>query len=108
MSIESADIIDGIGLRSDGAVEMLISDHLEWDHEAHLQLLSSKIEAYANAVISGQLAQVYPAALDRPVCIKLVWRHAPNTGAARFFESLAEQLRGLGIEFNQAGLPDGY
>jgi hypothetical protein len=34
MSIEQADIIDEIGVRPDGAVEMLISDHLEWDGPA--------------------------------------------------------------------------
>jgi hypothetical protein len=53
MSIEQADIVDGIGIRPDGAVEMPISDHLEWDGDQHLQLLAAKVEAYANSALSG-------------------------------------------------------
>ena len=108
MSIEQADVIDAMGVRPDGAVEMLISDHLEWDDEPHLQLLSAKIETYVNAALSGQLVQVYPAAEGKPVCIKLVWRHVPNGSAARFFEAVGEQLRSVGIEFMQAALPERY
>jgi len=108
MSVEQADVIDGMGVRPDGTVEMLISDHLEWDGEPHLQLLSSKVEAYANAALSGQLAQAYPAAEGKPVCIKLVWQHVPNANAARFFEMVEKQLSSVGIEFTQAALPDGY
>jgi hypothetical protein len=73
MSVEQADVIDGLGLRSDGTVEMLISDHLEWGGEQHLQLLAAKIDAYANAALSGQLVQSYPAAEGKQVRIKLVW-----------------------------------
>lgn len=108
MSIEQADVIDGIGVRPDGAVEMLISDHLEWDDEQHLQLLAAKVEAYANAALSGELVQSYPAAQGKQLCIKLVWRHVPNADAARFFEALEGQLRGAGIEFASVALPDRY
>ena len=55
MSIEQADVIDGIGVRPDEAVEMLISDHLQWDDEQHLELLATKVETYANAGLSGEL-----------------------------------------------------
>ncbi|HEY1604676.1 MAG TPA: DUF6572 domain-containing protein [Allosphingosinicella sp.] len=108
MSVEQADVIDGVGVRPDGTVEMLISDHLEWDGEQHLRLLESKVEAYANAVLSGQLVQDYPVAEGKPVCIKLVWQHVPNADAARCFEAVGEQLRRVGIEFTQATLPDPY
>lgn len=108
MSIEQADIIDGLGVRQDGAVEMLISDHLLWDSDQHLQLLASKVEAYANAALSGQLAQVYPLAKDKPICIKLVWQHVPDPSAVRFFEAIEGQLKGIGIEFTQMALPARY
>lgn len=90
-----------------GTVELLISDHLEWD-DRHLQVLATKVEAYANAALSGQLAEAYPAAKGKPVCIKLVWQHVPNAEAARFFEAVAEQLRAMDLEFTQTALPAGY
>jgi hypothetical protein len=108
MSVEQADVIDGLGVRPDGVVEMLISDHLEWDDDEHLQLLAAKVEAYANAALSGQLVQSYPAAEGKQVCIKLVWQHIPNNAAANFFDTLQEQLRGVGIDFSPAALPERY
>ena len=108
MSVEQADVIDGLGIGADGAAEMLISDHLEWDNERHLELLAAKIEAYANAALSGQLVDVYPAAEGKPVRIKLVWQHVPDAAASRFFEAVGGQLRSAGIEFSQTALPSGY
>ena len=108
MSLEQADIIDGLGVRPDGVLEMLISDHLEWDDDQHLQLLAAKVEAYASAALSGQLVQSYPAAEGKRVCIKLVWQHIPNAAAAQFFDTLQEQLRGVGIDFAPTALPGRY
>ena len=108
MSVERVDVIDGVGIRPDGLVEMLISDHLEWQDELHLQLLASKVEAYANVALSGQLVQVYPAAEGKQVCIRLVWQRVPNVGAENFFEAVREQLRSVGIEFTHGALPDRY
>lgn len=108
MSIEQAGVIDGVGVRPDGAVEMLISDHLEWDDEQHLQLLAAKVEAYANATLSGELARSYPEAEGKKVCVKLVWQHVPNAAAARFFDALGVQLGSVGIEFAAVALPDRY
>ena len=86
---------------------MLISDHLEWD-DHHLRLLAAKVEAYANAALSGQLAERYPAADGKRVFIKLVWQHIPNAAAARFLENLQEQLSSTGINFEAAALPEEY
>ena len=108
MSVEQTDIIDGLGVAADGAVEMLISDHLEWDNERHLEQLATKIEAYAGVIISGQLAEIYPAAEGRAVRIKLVWQHVPTAAAARVFETLEAQLRNVGIGFTQTALPSDY
>lgn len=108
MSVEQPDVIDGLGVRSDGAVELLISDHLEWDGDRHFQLLAAKVEAYVNAALSGQLTQTYPAAEGKRVCIKLVWQQLPNAAAARFFAALQEQLRSVDIDFAPVALPKEY
>ena len=106
MSIEQPDIIDGVGVRPDGSVEMLISDHLEWDHEQHLQMLTSKVEAYANAALSGLLVESYPPAEGKRVSIKLVCQHVPNAGVGPMLAAIEAQLRQVGIGFSQTELPD--
>jgi hypothetical protein len=109
MSVEQPDIIDGLGLRPDGVtVEMVISDHLEWSDERHFQLLAAKVEAYANAVLTGQLAESYTQAQGKQVCINLIWQHVPNAAAAQFFETVGQQLHSVGIEFTQTALPNRY
>ena len=101
MTVEQADIVDGIGVRRDGsAVEMTISDHLEWDDPRHAGLLAAKIEAYANAFLSGELARSYPAATGKPACIKLVYLHSPSREAERLLNNIAQHLSDVGIGFS--------
>jgi hypothetical protein len=109
MTIENADVIDGLGLRKDGScVEMLISDHLEWGNAAHLSLLAAKVEAYADAFRSGQVTEAVPAAEGKPAVIRLVWKHQPDLEAARVFNLVQQQLAGAGIGFEAGPLPEGY
>jgi hypothetical protein len=107
MSVENLNVIDGMGLDADRAV-MVISDHLEWGDPVHLSLLGAKIEAYANAALSGQLVESYPQAKDRPLAIKLVWQHEPDETAASFVETIRQQLDQVGIAFEHGPLPDDY
>jgi hypothetical protein len=109
MTVEQADIIDGVGLRKDGsAVEMRIYDHLEWNGPEHLRVLAAKLEAYANAVLDGQLAQSFPTAEGREVCISVVYQHKPNADAKRFFDTVEQQLASAGIGFTHMTLPRQY
>ena len=108
MSVEQADVVDGVGLDQDGYVEMLISDHLDWNDPRHIDLLAAKVEAYVGAVLSGQLVQSYPAAEGKPVRINLVWQHVPSGDAPRFFETAGQQLSSVGIQFKQTALPEGF
>lgn len=109
MSVENADVIDGIGLRKDGScIEMLISDHLEWGDPSHLSLLAAKVEAYANAFLSGQVTGTLPAAQGKSAVIRLVWKHEPDLEAARLFSLVQQQLAGAGIGFEASPLPVAY
>jgi hypothetical protein len=108
MTVEQIDVVDGVGLSRDGSVvELLISDHLGWNDPRHIQALAGKVEAYANAALSGQLVQAYPLAEGKQACIRLVYEYAPDSSAKRFLTPLREQLATTGIEFEHGPVSDG-
>ncbi|WP_426014022.1 DUF6572 domain-containing protein [Caulobacter sp. DWR2-3-1b2] len=108
MSVENANVIDGLGLSKGGScVEMLISDHLPWRDPNHFSFIEAKVEAYANAYLSGQLVETLPSAEGKPALIRLVWKYQPDDEATRFLNDVRQQLIGVGIEFEPCALPDG-
>lgn len=109
MTVEQNDVIDGIGLEPGGlAVAMLISDHLGWSNPRDIAVRAAKIEAYADVVLSGSLADHYPPAAEKPVLIKLIYKQSPNDEGARFLASVAKQLQAVGIGFEHTSLPLDY
>lgn len=109
MSIQRSDVIDGIGLENVGEkVVMLISDHLAWDDPAHVSLLATKIEAYASAMLSGQLADSYPQATGKSTIIRLIYEKLPDAAALCFLSMIEDQLRIAGIGFEHMPLPSNY
>ena len=105
MTVDQNDIIDGIGLEPSGlAVAMLISDHLGWSNPSDMAVRAAKIEAYADAVLSGSLADHYPPAAEKPVLIRLIYKETPNDEGARFLASVAKQLQAVGIGFEHSSL----
>jgi len=108
VSVENPNVIDGVGLRKDrSCVELLISDHLPWGDPNHFSLIEAKLEAYANAYLSGQVVESLPSALGKPALIRLVWKYEPDNEAARFLNAVGQQLIGVGIEFETGPLPQG-
>ena len=109
MSVRNREAIDGIGIERDGsAVVLLISDDLPWTDPGHIPALSAKLEAYANAVISGVLVESYPNARGLPATIRLVWQYEPTEEARAFLELAKGQLSQAGIKFTDLSLPEGY
>lgn len=109
MGLRHLQAIDGVGLDEDGSVVvLLISDDLPWTDPNHIPALSAKLEAYANAVMSGALVESYPNARGKPATIRLVWQHEPTDQARAFLTSVKAQLSGAGIAFADMALPDGY
>ncbi|MFD3262736.1 DUF6572 domain-containing protein [Phenylobacterium ferrooxidans] len=108
MSIENAEIIDGLGTdKIRGEATLLISDHWPWsDEPAHFALLEAKISRYIDFVTSGQIFEQMPNARGLPICIKLIHQHDPSVSAARFLEAAGQQLAELGLRFSHASLPD--
>lgn len=110
MSIDRADVIDGLGIsKGDGKAVLMISDHLPWNNqEAHLSLLERKIGAYLKFIASGQLVETLPSAQGKAFRIELVYEHVPTVGAGRFLTAARTQLQSNGVEFIAMSLPNGY
>lgn len=108
MSVENPSTIDGIGIEDDAKVVMLISDHLEWDNPRHLAQLKSKIESYANAILSNQTAEVIPGAAGKPHIIRLIHQYLPTDEAVRVLAAMQQQLESIGVGFERTLLPHDY
>jgi len=87
---------------------MLISDDMGWDDYQHIPLLTAKIEAYANAATSNQIAEMLPNSEGKPVVIRLVYKHLPHAEILSVLNVIADQLSGIGIGFEHTVLPYDY
>jgi hypothetical protein len=109
MTVEQTDVVDGIGLGRDGSnVVMLISDHLEWANPDHLRMIGAKVDAYADAAMSGQISTNYPAAKGKAVIIQLVCKYPPDDAGLQCLAALAGQLERAGIGFEKVMLPPAH
>lgn len=106
MSVEQADVIDGIGLEAAGeTVVMLISDDLAWDDPTHIRKLAAKVDAYASVVMSGEIVVSYPQSTGQSPVIRVVHEYLPDDAALAFLKSAASQLQFAGIGFEHIALP---
>lgn len=107
MSVENADVIDGMGIdREKGCVSLTISDHLSWlDLNTHSLLIESKISRYLDFVNSGQIAEVNSNARDRPIEFVLVCKYEPTNEAAAFLAEVRVALQHRGVGFSYELLP---
>lgn len=90
MTIEDTTIVDFIGTdKENGAVGLLISDHLEWNSDKY-PLLKDKINGYLDYIESGHLAAAYPDAATRSIYIELVYLEPPDEHGTRVLERIKE------------------
>ncbi len=103
MPVDDFSIIDFVAIdATTGDAVLVIADHLEWDdHDEHLFILQSKINAYLEGIENGSLYQEYPEAINRNICIEIKARYEPNLSARSFLEQTANDLRaaGYGLSF---------
>lgn len=97
MSVEQANIIDFIGIeKGSGAVNLTISDHLNWDKQ-HLLILQHKLNSYITFVESEEIYTAYPDAKNRMICINIICKFEPTSDARNFLESVRSVLDTAGI-----------
>ncbi len=99
MSISESNIVDGIGLSEDGALVMLITDHLDWENEnEHLYTLQNKMNAYISYCESGQYKQFSGDAEVKYSIFEIHFLYEPTETALEFLNNVQEQIGGMGIK----------
>ena len=103
MSVENLKVIDFASIDISGYAILTISDHLEWDdNNEHLLILQNKINAYLNAIETGNFYDDYPDAKGRDIVINIVAKYEPNVDAKSFLGRTKEILKSAGyhLKFN--------
>jgi len=98
MSVEQLNVVDVISTdKESGEVILTISDHLDWSNTvAHQTALHEKFNKYLAFVESGEILTRYPDARNRPVVIKVVFKHKPDPEALRFLARAKEVIESAG------------
>ena len=97
MSVEDTDKIDIMTRSEDGAVTLVITDHLPWGDGEHLLALQAKLNRYLAFVESGQHLEHGDVAPDAVVRIKVVMKFAPDQEAEQFLFKAGEITATMGV-----------
>ncbi len=98
MTVEQTNIIDLIGTDKSNQVILTISDHLEWDNE-HLLILQEKINTYLMFIESGQIYTSHPAAKEKKIIIRTVFKYVPDDNGLKFLQACDEIIANAGFKF---------
>jgi hypothetical protein len=93
------------GLSSPGVLDALVYDHdadrvilamferRPWDlGEEQLWQLQEKLNAYVSFVLDGEMAELHPELVAKPICLQLRTLHQPSPEALHFIEHAGRQL----------------
>lgn len=98
MSVSESNMLDGVALSEEGALVLLITDHLDWENEyEHLYTLQNKMNAYVHYCESGQYQQFTQGKEPKYAVIEIHFLYEPTETALRFLNSVQEQIGGMGI-----------
>lgn len=110
MSVEQLDVVDVVSIdKQTGHVILTISDHLDWSNSLqHQTALQAKFNKYLAFVESGEILTRYPDAKDRPVAIKVVFKHKPDQEGWRFLARAKEVIESAGFSLRHEVFADSY
>jgi len=110
MSVEQLDVVDIVSIdKNTGHVILTVSDHLDWsDTIAHQRTLQAKFNKYLAFVESGEILTGYPDARDRPVAIKVVFKHRPDEDGWRFLAKAKEIIESAGFSLRHEVFAESY
>ena len=103
MSILEKDKVDGIALKNNDTIVLMISDHLDWSDEyAHLVMLQEKINAYIGFCESEQYTQIYTDFKAENFVFEIHFLHKITDKAHGFLNQVQTQLSEtvFSIEYN--------
>ena len=100
MTVTDNRVIDIFSIDQEGHTVLTISDHLDWgDTYNHLVILQDKINAYLAFIESGEIYDSYPGAKNRPLKIKVVFQHEPDSEGYGFLSRAKSIVEGAGFVF---------
>jgi len=97
--VEQEKVIDVIGIdKCSGHVVVTISDHLDWrDSVSHQLTLQKKFNSYLAFVESGEILEQYPAAGNRQVMLRVVFKYQPDADAESFLDRAKHVIEEAGF-----------
>jgi hypothetical protein len=100
MSVDQRKIVDFVGTKPSGEIELTISDHLPWDKKnTHLLILQDKINDYLDFIESGQLFESYPTAKGKKIIICVLLKYHPSGDGPEFLERSRKTITDTGLGF---------
>jgi hypothetical protein len=99
MSITESNTVDFIGTnQATGEIELLISDHLDWNDElCHLELMQDKLNAYLRFIESGEMSTTYPQSVGRAIVIAWVGKFELSDQAIEFLRHATAVMAQAGV-----------
>ena len=100
MAVTDNRVIDIVSIDKEGNTVLTISDHLDWSNtHDHLVLLQDKMNGYLAFIESGEIYDSYPSARNRPIRIKVVFQHEPDSEGYGFLSRAKSIVEGAGFVF---------
>ena len=86
MTVSQLDVIDFVAQKPDtNEMYLIITDHLDWNFEGHIDTLKAKVNAYVDYINSDALLEAYPHAKEKNIVIELLCTDEPNSYALDAF-----------------------
>jgi hypothetical protein len=101
MTVAQLDIIDFVATKPDtNEIFLIITDHLSWDEDGHIDTLKSKVNAYIDYIKSNALLETYPDANEKSIVIELRYEAEPNMRAFEVFADFTKIGKDLNFRFS--------
>jgi len=98
MSMLNTNIVDGIAIKGNNCLVLLLTDSLNWKKEfEHLSALQDKINAYIAFCESKQYAKYFQSDLIENCIFEIHFLHEPTKNALKFLSQVQRQLAPEGI-----------
>jgi hypothetical protein len=98
--VDEPNTIDILSVGADGALNLTISDHLDWaDSIAHQLTLQTKMNAYLRFIESGEVFEHRPECAGTSVVIRVVFKHQPDPDGLQFLDRAKVVIGNAGFGF---------
>ena len=87
MPVDIPNTIDLVAQGEQGDMQLIISDHLDWEKSVdHQLILQTKLNSYLRFIESGELFDKFPMAQNNPFWVEIVFQNEPDSDGRVFLE----------------------